>query len=413
MRHKLTENLGLKLIAIFFAILLWLVVVNVDDPVDSMIYRSVPVTVKNEEVVTNKGKTYQINDNTQLVSVTVNAKRSVLSKITASDIIATADMSEMELSSLVPISVAVQGYEGKYVSATSSPHNLQVTIEDTTKNSFPLTVSTTGTLRDGYVLGDMKTNPESITIGGSESLVKQIDKAVAKVDVSGLGKDSTLKAELILYDAEGNVLDQTLLNNNLDEEGVTVDVQVLNTKKLTIAASVSGTPAEGYVYTGLTCEPETVQVAGTQEDLAELDTLTINPDEINLDGLSGKQQFVIDISKYLPEELELVDKTANNVIATVMVEAAEAKTIELPVESIKVTNLTDGLKSQFETMDDLTLQFTGSQDVLDTLNIKNAAFINLKSYTTAGTYEVPVEVETPTGVTINGTPTVKVTLTKK
>ncbi|SHK61821.1 CdaR family protein [Hespellia stercorisuis] len=413
MRHKLTENLGLKLIAIFFAMLLWLVVVNVDDPVDSMIYRSVPVTVKNEEVVTNKGKTYQINDNTQLVSVTVNAKRSVLSKITASDIIATADMSEMELSSLVPISVAVQGYEGKYVSATSSPHNLQVTIEDTTKNSFPLTVSTTGTLRDGYVLGDMKTNPESITIGGSESLVKQIDKAVAKVDVSGLGKDSTLKAELILYDAEGNVLDQTLLNNNLDEEGVTVNVQVLNTKKLTIAASVSGTPAEGYVYTGLTCEPETVQVAGTQEDLAELDTLTINPDEINLDGLSGKQQFVIDISKYLPEELELVDKTANNVIATVMVEAAEAKTIELPVESIKVTNLTDGLKSQFETMDDLTLEFTGSQDVLDTLNIKNAAFINLKSYTTAGTYEVPVEVETPTGVTINGTPTVKVTLTKK
>lgn len=417
MKHRWTRNLGLKLMALFFAALLWLVVVNIDDPVDTQIYRNIAVGIRNTEVVTNRGKTYQVVGDEQSVgvTVTVSARRSILAKISSDNIVATADMREMEFSALVPISVTVQGYEGRYQSASATPHNLEVKIEDTKGDTFPLAVTATGTPMDGYELGEMKTNPESIIVKGAESTVSSIAKAIARVDVSGINKDSTLDAELLLYDGEGNAIDQSLLNINLDESGVKVDVQVLSTKDLQLNFAVSGTPAEGFVYTGVSSEPASVKVAGTSEALAQTQSIDIPASELNIEGMTGKNEMVVDISKYLPENVKLVDETANNVVVTVYVEQNGKKTIELPVESIEVKNLSEKFKITYETMEDIVFQFEGPQDFLETLNIKSAASIDLKSYTTAGTYEVPIilQIDEETGIREVQNPTVKITLTEK
>ena len=52
MRRRLTENLGLKILAFFIAIFMWLIVVNIDDPVIETAYNGIPVSVINEEIVT-------------------------------------------------------------------------------------------------------------------------------------------------------------------------------------------------------------------------------------------------------------------------------------------------------------------------------------------------------------------------
>lgn len=45
-------------------------------------------------------------------------------------------------------------------SAEAAPRNIQIKTEPTGKTVFTLTVSTTGTQRDGYQIGEMKVNPE-------------------------------------------------------------------------------------------------------------------------------------------------------------------------------------------------------------------------------------------------------------
>ena len=50
-KHKYMENLSLKVIALFFAVFLWLIVINIDDPVDTQTFDNIPVEVKNEQVV--------------------------------------------------------------------------------------------------------------------------------------------------------------------------------------------------------------------------------------------------------------------------------------------------------------------------------------------------------------------------
>lgn len=411
-KYKFTNNMSLKIMAIIFAALLWLIVVNIDDPVETSTFRNIEVEVQNAEVVTNEGKTYKILDDTQNVSVSVKAKRSILAKLTSANIVATADMSQMQIRALIPITATVPGYEGRYT-AEATPRNLRVKVEDQTKNVFPLTVSATGTSRDGYVVGEMTTNPEKITVRGSESLVKSIDKAVAKVDVSGLSKSTVLPAELIYYDSKGNPVDKSQLSDNLGEEGVTVNVQVLNTKNVSLSFGVTGTPAEGYILGSVTSEPEKIQVSGTEEALKLFDTLEVPATEIDIAGASGKLEKTIDILPYLPKGIKLVDETANNIVVTVSIGLEGARTVEIPVEAIRVNNLQDNLKVSFDDNIDIELQFKGAQGTLDSLNVKNAASIDLKSYTKPGVYEVPVTVELDSNIALTKNPTVKVTLTEK
>ena len=89
--NKLWNNLGLKIMAVIFSILLWLVAVNINDPVERKVFRDVRVETRNTNLLTDENKLYKVLDDTDTVTVTVRASRSVLENINVSDITASAD----------------------------------------------------------------------------------------------------------------------------------------------------------------------------------------------------------------------------------------------------------------------------------------------------------------------------------
>ena len=64
----ITKNFGLKILAVVFAVIFWMIVVNVDDPEMSKQF-SVPVTIENENVVTDMGKVYEVLDGDMAVFI--------------------------------------------------------------------------------------------------------------------------------------------------------------------------------------------------------------------------------------------------------------------------------------------------------------------------------------------------------
>ena len=96
-KYKFTDNLGLKIIAVIFAAFLWLIVVNLDNPVSTQTFSEVPVTIINEDIILSAGDTYQVLGE-EKVSVVVSATRQVRQKLTKEDIVATADIKEMDTS---------------------------------------------------------------------------------------------------------------------------------------------------------------------------------------------------------------------------------------------------------------------------------------------------------------------------
>ena len=83
---KLTGNLGLKIISLGLAFLLWLFVVSIENPVMTLSFTSIPVTIENADVMEAQGKAFELADSSRTVTVTVKAERSVLSELSRDNI---------------------------------------------------------------------------------------------------------------------------------------------------------------------------------------------------------------------------------------------------------------------------------------------------------------------------------------
>ena len=404
MKKRLTNNLALKLAALVFAFLLWLIVVNEIDPVERRTYSNVVVTMLHDELILNKGNTYRIvNGNT--ATVTVTAKRSILEKITPEAIRATADIKDIQLSSFVPIEVAIGGFEGEYRSATALPNNVEIKIESSKSTKFPINVETIGTLQDGYVLGNLVAQPETVQISGPKSLIGRIEKVVARVDINGISSDSILEAELVLYDGGGNVIDQTSLETNIGgDKKVRVKVELLSTKIVEVKADVTGiSPEIGYKIGDVTCEPQRISIAGLEEDIADINEITISSDMLLADNIDEKTEETIDISSALPENIRLANENEKNVVVTIRVEKAGVKTFEVPINSITKNNVKAGYKIDFGNIQEIMLHFTGDDAALEALTLEQVekrVSIDLKDCTEEKSYTVPVTVNLPTGVSM-------------
>ena len=410
------NNLGLKVMAVLFAVFLWWTVVNIDDPIDMGKFQ-VDVLVTNPEVVTNEGKSYQIIDGTKSITVSVRARRKVLSEIKASDIIATADFRELQGTS-VPIRIKINGFEGKYDEATANPRNLQIQTEITETKTFPINVATIGEVRDGYILDKTNTiaKPKSIEISGPKSSLGRIHRVAAKVDISELSADTTLQAEVIYYDSADNIIDKTLLSSNCDKNGVSVDVKLLITKQVPVKFDTSLiVPGEGYVFDGIEVEPQNIEVAGKAEVLSSLVQIEVPAEALKRDGITANEEVVVEMASYLPEGVVLADEVPGSVLVRILMEKAGTKTLALPVRSVKVNNASEEFELTYAGEQTVNLQFEGLKDVLQTLTSEVIiATIDLSQYKEEGTYDVPVQViELPEQCTYLGEATVQITLKKK
>lgn len=411
MKDKWKENLGLKIMATFIAIILWWFVVNIDDPLMTQKYK-VEVKLAHTEVVTNVGKSYQIEDNLKTVTVTVKARRKVVAKLQAVDIAATADFREMQDNS-VPIRITIPKYEGNYVEASANPRNLQVNTEDTMKKTFTISTRTIGEIQEGYVLGTLTAKPQTIDISGPKSLVGRISKVVARVHVSELSETTDLKAELIYYDSADNMIDQTQLSSNCDRNGVEVNVQVLETKKIKVELETAKIQAaRGYVFKGASVEPNYIEVCGIPDVLNQLSAITVPASALNLKNLKENKEVVLDLTEYLPEQVAFADQEKNSVVVSIVVEKEGTKTILLPVRSIVIENSPKDLQMNYGPEQEIKLEFSGLDENIERLNAESiTALIDLSGFDQPGTYDVPVKIsKMPDGCTYIGNVTVQIIL---
>ena len=231
------------------------------------------------------------------------------------------------------------------------------------------------------------------------------------MSVSGLSQDTVLPSELILYDQDGNKIDQQLLINNLGTEGVGISVQLLNTKNIPIVFDTSEIIAgEGYEFSGMTYEPREVKVCGEESALKRITEIRIPSSVLRMKGLKEKTEQIIDISKYLPEDIQLVEENGESVVVTISVEKDGTKSFEVTVGSIVVDNLKEGLIMRFEMAEALEISVRGPKETLEAIDIGSSISIDMGKYSDPGVYDVPVKVSLPEHCVLEKEVLVKVVL---
>ena len=340
---KLMNNFGLKLLAILLAIVLWMVVINIDDPVVRKTM-TLSVTMKNQDYITEMGKYMDILGDSNTVTFTYTTKRGIWENISSTDFSATADLKKIEAKEngtyRVPVIVSAIR-NASQITIESKQLYLEVTLEDLGKKQFQIKANTSGTVADGCALGNVTIdNANVVQVSGPVSLVNAIDSVVATVNVDGMSADITDNVVPVFYDANGEVIDTTKLEKSIDTVNITA--QILNTKDIPLELSYMGEPEAGYCLTEVLSNPKTVRVKGTAATLNTLDRVVVPAEVLDLTGVTSDVEKTIDISTYLPEGVSLVISSDAKVSITAKIEEMETKEFRIPISNITAAGLKTG-----------------------------------------------------------------------
>ena len=232
--------------------------------------------------------------------------------------------------------------------------------------------------------------------------------------MSGLSQDDVLTSRLMLYDDEGDEIDQSLLANNLGDEGVSVSVKLYQTKNVPITFDTSRiTAAEGYEFTGITYEPEEIQITGSEKALRSVAEIRIPKEALTLSGLTEKTEQVVDISDYIPDDVRLADENAGSVAVIITVEKDGTKAFDVMPSAVIVNHLSEDLVLTYDQTEALEIHVRGPRETLNSLNLERKVSIDLKEYTEQGSYTVPVNVQLPDDCALEADVSVKIELQEK
>ena len=408
---KLTANWGLKLASLIFAAIVWFLITNINDPVTSVRYTNIPVTLKNTNLITDQGQVYTVLDNSDVISsVTIFAPRSIIDSLTQNNIIASADIQDLSSLNTVSINVSTNKYSDKIENITPSSTVVKLSVERKASKSLALSATTSGTLADGYVIGDVSTEQNMIRISGPESIINSVKYAAVDVDVTGFTSNIGTDADIVLYDANGDPIDGSSVSMNI--KTVRVNVVIYETKYVPLNFVVKGEPVIGYIPTGeVESNPSQVMIAGRSSTLSSINEIKID-DAVDVTGYTGNLTASIDVSKYLPSGVTFGDSDYNGMAAVVVhIERAATRTLDVSIDRIQLGNTVDDFKIYVDDTeyDSVSLTLEGLSDTLDginpaslmgTVDVKQIMEDNNLTALSEGTYSAAVNWDLPAGVTV-------------
>lgn len=411
-KRKITDNIPLKIMSVAVAVVLWLIVVNIDSPIGTNYYTINDVELINKEYVESSdtiGKMCMPEQNQDSIKIAITASKKIRDKIKVTDISAVADLQQaVSLDTnpvMVPITVtcSVPGVSSNDIKVT--PQNLSVNLDEKETQEFVVNVSR-GDTKPGkdYEVGSLTANPEKVRITGPKTLVNKIDKVNATIELDGNTQDFTQDVNLTIIDKNQEALSDSEMNSLRIENNAKVVVTARLWKirqGVGISASYVGTPADGYEVGSVKTVPDTISVAGSTEGLESLaennNVITIPADSIDISGESKDVEKKISLNNLLPDNVKLTSDSSEDVWVTVNILPVGSKEFDIPTKNIDVKNKPDDLQVTFETAQ-IELRIKSDTKNMDDLDAQKDIKLSIDlDGKKEGNYEVPVKVVLPDG----------------
>jgi YbbR domain-containing protein len=266
---------------------------------------------------------------------------------------------------------------------------LRISLEDLMTKQLVISANSSGTVASGYALGEVSVSGSNVLkVSGPASVVGEVASAVATINVEGVSTNLSDTVVPTLYNDQGAEIDTTKLSLNMTT--VTISATVLGTKEVPVNFSAMGSPAAGYEIVEITSDPETILLKGSAGALNGAISIEVPADLLDVTDLTESLTTTIDISEYLPDGCEPVNKSQTVIPVTVSIERYTTKTFTVPVSYITVDGLEDDLNLSYaDNTVDVTLGGLSSR--LDEVEASSLRFVMDASGLAPGSHSVKLE----------------------
>ena len=403
LKMSLTNNIGLKFLAVLIALVLWLAIVNVNDPEKTITVSNIPISVTNESAITSRDMVYNVKSE-QYLNITVSGKRSIVSNLSAEDFRATASLKELSKVNSIPVDVTTKTASlGRKI--TIVKQSAQTILVDVENDFTDLVVEYTGKVADGYVAGLSSMSTDEVTVKAPTSIIDKIKKVAVRCSLDGTNTNISKKCPVILYDKNDKEIKSDEIE--LSDKKIRVNVNVLRAKQVpisTINKDELGKPADGYVVDDVILSSDSITVYGSEESLDSIESLDIQ-DDIDVSDAKGDVTQNIDVTGKLPKGLSVSGEST--ITVKVLIKKLITRTFEYDASEVSLNDLSSDLDVQLVTKKvKVTLQ--GEEEVISQLTKDDMAISADLGKVKEGTTTVHVDVAVPDNTTLMNNVTIKI-----
>lgn len=402
---KWLSRLGTFLLALFLAIIVWVVAMQEQNPIVTLLISGVPVTVRN--MPTDLTFDEQQPNLPSTVDVQVRGPRGVLNTLTPSDFSAYIDLTDakpgaQEKKIQIDYTLTVVDVINIY------PETVEVQLVRKVEKEVPVVANIIGDPPFGYVASSPVITPTTVLVKGPEPEVGKVVRAEIAVRLTDARKDVKINDFVTLRDANGLVI------SGLEAQPATVSVLVSIEQRQgfaekTVLPKVQGRPAANYRISGITVAPTTITLFGQPGTLEGMPPFV---ETVPIDISGATEDIEERVPIVLPESVAAVGQQAVVVhVGIVPIEGSLTMTLRPIIQGLDPA-LTVTEKSP-ETID-VILQGPLPKLQSLTADVNVRAVLNLSGLGTGDHTLIPVIV-LPDGITVQTVlpESVKVTIMKK
>lgn len=389
MKNFFYKNLGLKLLSVLLALLLWVTVMNVEDPAVTVTISDIPVQIVNDDVIKSRGYGYMVESG-EKIDIRVKGRRSVVDRISAEDFVAVADFTAFSSMKMVPIEIKCTDERASEITWTAKTDSMAIILETEDTASKSILIDRKGNVKEGYYLYEYSTDTSLVTVKGSESQVAKVSEVKVDVDVEGMKDSGDIEVPVYAVDLNGETIDSKKIT--LEPDVVTVHLTINPIKSIPLVVKTIGSPAQ-YYYTGETeYAPQTIQVtadAKVLNNLTELDIdITITNEQEDVEKQVNLEEYIERYYRNLG--LKVVDQNTTMGIKVPIIKMEE-KSLEVKPEDVILTGTDEKYKYTVTTLWMSKVLVRGKAEELTNIEVSDFGLYMDLTGLSKGSYSVQLE----------------------
>lgn len=395
----LSHNLGLKVLSLIMAVLLWNYVVSSNTSITRTKtlsgltgYISGQTSLSTYGLAMLENPTEKLNN----ISVQIEVPQAEYAYPSSDNVQVTLDLTSVRAAGTREVPLKASTSYGRVVRII--PDTVTLTFEPLDSRQIPINAQIGGTQQENYWYNVVRCNPSTLTVSGASSVVQSIARANVVVDVSNADSSYIAPVKYVLLDENGEEINQPMLNRSASSISVSVDVYP--TREIPIATDpakvLTGQLAPGYVVESVSVQPQTITIAAEEELLESIEELQIEP--IPIDGAS--QSFSTRAAVSTLSGFKSI--SANEVYVTITI---EEESVGAWIEDVNVTTINKDEGLTLERSDEtIRVYVTGPRSAVEAL--KEAGFVGTVDLSGlgAGAYSLPIAFPTDAYSSITFTP---------
>lgn len=264
MARSLANNASSILIALLFAVIVWIVATNEENPTREGLFPGViPITFE------NRGEGLMLLEPSAVTArVRISGAASDWDTLTSSNFQVDADLQGLG-SGDITVPLTAKSADPRIRVVAVDPPTVQVRLEKIRNVPMVVRVRILDETPLGYETKTPEVTPPQVTVTGPQGDVDKVNDATVEVALRGAKTDVDREANVILHDAQGNQIQ----NLRVDPSTVKVHIPIeqrVGYKDTAVKALIRGNPAPGYWVSDISVDPATVTLVGAPEALNQL-----------------------------------------------------------------------------------------------------------------------------------------------